>query len=68
MAKMGISTVSSYRGSKVFEVVGLDEEVTSLFTTKGSLFGGLSFEDLDAKLLGENLDLTESQRISKCRF
>ena len=68
MAKMGISTVSSYRGSKVFEVVGLDEEVTSLFTTKGSLFGGLSFEDLDAKLLGENLDLMKVNEYQNDRF
>ena len=55
MAKMGVSTISSYRGSKVFEVVGLDEEVTSLFTMKPSIFGGKSFEDLDADLMGEIL-------------
>ena len=59
MAKMGIATIASYRGSKVFEVVGLDEEVTSLFTTKVSIFGGKSFEDLDANLLGEGLDLNK---------
>ena len=27
MAKMGIATIASYRGSKVFEVVGLDEDL-----------------------------------------
>lgn len=59
MAKMGITTIASYRGSKVFEVVGLDEEVTSLFTIKASIFGGKSFEDLDANLLGEGLDLNK---------
>ena len=59
MAKMGIATIASYRGSKVFEVVGLDEEVTSLFTTKASIFGGKSFEDLDTNLLGEGLDLNK---------
>lgn len=59
MAKMGISTISSYRGSKVFEVVGLDEELTSLFTIKPSIFGGKSFEDLDANLLGTGLDLNK---------
>ena len=59
MAKMGVSTISSYRGSKVFEVVGLDEEVTSLFTMKPSIFGGKSFEDLDADIVGEILDLNK---------
>ena len=59
MAKMGVSTISSYRGSKVFEVVGLDEEVTSLFTMKPSIFGGKSFEDLDADLMGTSLDLNK---------
>lgn len=59
MAKMGISTISSYRGSKVFEVVGLNDEVTSLFTSKSSLFGGKSYEDIEAGLLGEGLDLAK---------
>ncbi len=59
MAKMGIATISSYRGSKVFEVVGLDEEVTSIFTTKPSIFGGNSFQKLDANLLGDGLDLNK---------
>lgn len=57
MAKMGISTVSSYRGSKVFEVVGLDDEVTSLFTSKPSLFGGQSFEEIEAGLNNKEFDL-----------
>ncbi len=59
MAKMGVATVSSYRGSKVFEVVGLDDEMTSLFTSKPSLFGGKSLEDIEAGLLGTGLDLTK---------
>ena len=59
MAKMGVATVSSYRGSKVFEVVGLDDEVTSLFTSKPSLFGGKSLEDIEAGLLGTGLDLAK---------
>ena len=57
MAKMGVATVSSYRGSKVFEVVGLDDEVTALFTSKPSLFGGKSLDEIEAGLLGLGLDL-----------
>lgn len=57
MAKMGVATVSSYRGSKVFEVVGLDDEVTALFTSKPSLFGGKTLDEIEAGLLGLGLDL-----------
>ena len=59
MAKMGVATVSSYRGSKVFEVVGLDDEVTALFTSKSSLFGGKSLDEIEAGLLGMGLDLAK---------
>ena len=44
---------------KYLKVVGLDEEVTSLFTMKPSIFGGKSFEDLDADLMGTSLDLNK---------
>src|SRR5690606_39187113 len=30
MSKMGISTISSYRGAQLFEIVGLSDEVTQL--------------------------------------
>ena len=60
MAKMGIATVNSYRGSKVFEVVGLDQEVTSLFTNQPSLFGGKTFEDLDAMMVLEGIDISKA--------
>ncbi len=50
MAKMGISTIASYRGSQVFELVGLDDELTSYFTSKPSLFGGLNLQMLEASL------------------
>lgn len=60
MAKMGVATVSSYRGSKVFEVVGLDDEVTALFTSKPSLFGGKSLDEIEAGLLGTGLDLAKA--------
>ncbi|MGL6248939.1 MAG: glutamate synthase central domain-containing protein, partial [Culicoidibacterales bacterium] len=50
MAKMGVTTVAAYRGSKVFEVVGLDAELTAYFTEKPPLFGGISLTELDASL------------------
>ena len=36
MSKMGISTIRSYRGAKIFEAVGLSEELSNTY------FGGLS--------------------------
>ncbi len=49
MSKMGISTISSYRSSQLFEIVGLaDEVVSSCFTGTESRVGGADFADLEA--------------------
>ncbi|GGP22872.1 glutamate synthase large subunit [Silvimonas iriomotensis] len=49
MSKMGISTVASYRGSQLFEAVGVGEEVISL-AMEGTVsrIGGASFADFEA--------------------
>jgi glutamate synthase (NADPH) large chain len=53
MSKMGISTISSYRSSQLFEIVGLADEVVSLcFTGTESRVGGADFSDLEADLAG----------------
>jgi glutamate synthase (NADPH/NADH) large chain len=47
MSKMGISTISSYRGAQLFELVGISDEVTSLcFPDAVSRIGGASFAHL----------------------
>ncbi|HEV2757365.1 MAG TPA: glutamate synthase large subunit [Actinomycetota bacterium] len=47
MSKMGISTVSSYRGAQVIEAVGLGPDVVALcFPGVSSPLGGRSFHDL----------------------
>ena len=47
-SKMGISTISSYRGSQLFEAVGLSEEVVDLcFTGTIARIGGAGFSDLE---------------------
>jgi glutamate synthase (NADPH) large chain len=52
MSKMGISTISSYRSSQLFEIVGLAEEVVELcFTGTESRVQGADFADLEADLL-----------------
>jgi glutamate synthase (ferredoxin) len=45
LARMGISTVASYRNSHLFETIGLDREITEEF-----------FEDASVKLGGQTLD------------
>ena len=45
LARMGISTIASYRNSHLFETVGLDEEICEEF-----------FEDASASLGGRSLD------------
>ncbi len=47
MSKMGISTVTSYRGSQLFEAVGINKEITDLcFTGTVSRLEGASFDDI----------------------
>ncbi|MGL9773841.1 MAG: glutamate synthase-related protein [Sodalis sp. (in: enterobacteria)] len=52
MSKMGISTVASYRCSKLFEAVGLHRDLTDLcFQGVVSRIGGASFSDFELDLL-----------------
>ncbi len=45
MAKMGISTIRSYRGAKIFESIGLNETLLkSYFGTETSSIGGIGLE------------------------
>jgi glutamate synthase (NADPH/NADH) large chain len=47
MSKMGISTIASYRGSQLFEIVGMhDEVVEKCFTGTTSRIQGARFQDL----------------------
>ena len=47
MSKMGISTIRSYRGAKIFEAVGLSEELlNAYFGTSTSSIGGIRLEEI----------------------
>ena len=47
MAKMGISTVQSYRGAQVFEAIGLNKEfIDQYFTWTASRIGGIGLEEV----------------------
>ncbi|WP_321275818.1 glutamate synthase large subunit [Thiomicrorhabdus indica] len=48
LSKMGISTITSYRGSQLFEAVGLSSEIVDLcFTGTPSRIQGTNFEHLE---------------------
>ena len=47
MAKMGISTIRSYRGAKIFESIGLSESLLrTYFGTESSSIGGIGLETI----------------------
>jgi len=51
MSKMGISTIASYRNSKLFDVIGLsDEIVQECFLGTNGLLKGLGYEDINMRL------------------
>jgi glutamate synthase domain-containing protein 2/glutamate synthase domain-containing protein 1/glutamate synthase domain-containing protein 3 len=50
IAKMGISTIQSYRGAQIFEAVGLNDEVISQF-----------FTDTPSRVSGAGLDVIEKE-------
>jgi glutamate synthase (NADPH/NADH) large chain len=54
-SKMGISTVSSYRSARLFEIIGLSQEVMDLcFAGLPSRIGGATFKDLHADSIRVN--------------
>jgi len=56
MSKMGISSISSYRGAQLFEIVGLDDEIVDrCFRGTTSRIQGSNFSDLwgDQQLLAK---------------
>ncbi|UPT78185.1 glutamate synthase large subunit [Sulfurovum sp. XGS-02] len=51
MSKMGISTLASYRNSRLFDVIGLSTEIVDdCFSGATGLLPGLGYEDIDVRL------------------
>ena len=49
MSKMGISTIRSYRGAKIFEAIGIGEELLrTCFNTPVSTIGGVGLKEIAA--------------------
>ncbi len=60
MSKMGISTIRSYRGAKIFESIGLGEDLLRrYFGTETSTIGGIGLKEIarDAMVLHANSSL-----------
>jgi glutamate synthase (ferredoxin) len=56
-SKMGISTVDSYRGAQIFEIIGLDREVVDLcFAGTTSTVGGIGWDALGADVMAGHAD------------
>ena len=52
MSKMGICTISSYRGSELFEIIGLNDEIVKkIFKFSKTRTQGLSYQDIENNLL-----------------
>ena len=49
---MGISTVQSYLGAQVFEIIGLNEDlVNKYFTSTPVSLGGLNIKDIESRVV-----------------
>ena len=57
MSKMGISTLRSYTGAQIFEIIGLDEKlVAKYFTGTASRLGGIDIEGLEKEAKQKHLN------------
>jgi glutamate synthase domain-containing protein 2/glutamate synthase domain-containing protein 1/glutamate synthase domain-containing protein 3 len=55
LSKMGISTISSYRGAQIFEVLGLSDEILKrAFVGPCSRIGGIGLSDLGQDILARH--------------
>ncbi|SHO80789.1 Glutamate synthase [NADPH] large chain [hydrothermal vent metagenome] len=51
MSKMGICTISSYRNSKLFDIIGLDKSIVNdCFNGATLLLNGLTYNDIQARI------------------
>ena len=61
MSKMGISTLQSYRGAQIFEIVGLNSDVTDhYFTGTVSRVQGVGLEQISEEVLRNHASCFES--------
>jgi glutamate synthase (ferredoxin) len=65
MAKMGISTVQSYRGAQIFEAIGLNKEVVDrYFTWTASRVGGIGLDTVAEEVLSRHRRAFPQRRVN----
>lgn len=66
MSKMGISTIRSYRGARIFEAVGLSEDVLrTYFGTPVSTIGGIGLNEIAADYIHFQKEAQNIARIAE---
>ncbi|MFD2743731.1 MULTISPECIES: glutamate synthase large subunit [Sphingobacterium] len=65
-SKMGISTLQSYHGAQIFEILGIDKEVVdTYFCGSVSRIGGLTLDDIAREALAKHAKSFETGRVPK---
>ncbi len=65
MAKMGISTIRSYRGAKIFESIGLSEDLLrTYFGTEVSTIGGVGLD----KIAGDAVKMHDAAEVQHDKY
>lgn len=65
-SKMGISTLQSYHGAQIFEVLGIDSEVVDkYFCGSVSRIGGLNLDDIAREVLAKHWSAFGDERVAK---
>ncbi|WP_272908708.1 glutamate synthase large subunit [Nitrospina gracilis] len=63
-AKMGISTIQSYRGAQIFEAVGLHEDIVNrYFTGTPSRIAGIKLKDIAREVLARHRNAYERSKV-----
>jgi glutamate synthase (ferredoxin) len=66
MAKMGISTVQSYRGAQIFEAIGISEAVVDkYFCRTASRIGGIGIEEIEKESIMRHDSAFKGVRVEK---
>jgi glutamate synthase (NADPH) large chain len=69
MSKMGISTIQSYHGAQIFEILGLDRAVVDqCFSGSVSRIGGLSFKGIAREVLARHQAAFPQRPVPKHRL
>ncbi|HPT98849.1 MAG TPA: glutamate synthase large subunit, partial [Armatimonadota bacterium] len=69
MAKMGISTVASYRGAQIFEAIGLSQELIDRYFAKtASRIGGIGIREVTEEVLAHHRRAYPEREVSPPRL